>query len=467
MQEQDIAGNVPNLSEQVGGNIQIFRDNVSLDAAFTRAARENGVAGGMVIPITLFRQGTRWLLQGVLPIASIVRSFESHPATKAASLADVEKAINRPLMEDHVRGISTYLVENAGSRYILPGLSVNIQTVRPLRFYTTDSQEAIVFGYLFLPNSARFSLTDGQHRIFGAKDAMEKMLQVIRDHFSEDGVPVMISLENDVRQVHQDFADCSRVRPLPPALLATYDRRNPGNRMFLDLIDKTAIFRDKVESASKSISKTSPNLFTANQIKSYVKALLLRSWSGSVEQYEADVRDLIANQEQQDAKVAELVTFTEALTEAIPVWKQITSIPPEKKNQIIDIRAGRYVCLEGEGLVILGYIGYELLNYAPDGWREYVKRLGSINWRESELMWTSSLRQPVQKADSKTGQAVVSYRKLSSYAAVSAAIDKVREAIGWVRPDALTPSAPPPTDAPFTPSPTGELSQAGESAPLQ
>ena len=128
MQEQDIAGNVPNLSEQVGGNIQIFRDNVSLDAAFTRAARENGVAGGMVIPITLFRQGTRWLLQGVLPIASIVRSFESHPATKAASLADVEKAINRPLMEDHVRGISTYLVENAGSRYILPGLSVNIQT---------------------------------------------------------------------------------------------------------------------------------------------------------------------------------------------------------------------------------------------------------------------------------------------------------------------------------------------------
>jgi len=117
--------------------------------------------------------------------------------------------------------------------------------------------------------------------------------------------------------------------------------------------------------------------------------------------------------------------------------------------------------------VILGYIGYELLNYAPDGWREYVKRLGSINWRESELMWTSSLRQPVQKADSKTGQAVVSYRKLSSYAAVSAAIDKVREAIGWVRPDALTPSAPPPTDAPFTPSPTGELSQAGESAPLQ
>jgi hypothetical protein len=113
---------------------------------------------------------------------------------------------------------------------------------------------------------------------------MSQMPQGTKDQFGEDGIPVMISLESDVRQAHQDFADCSRVRPLPPALLATYDRRNPGNRMFLDLIDQCELFRDKIESTSKSIGKASTNVFTANQVKSYVKALLLRSWSGSVEQ---------------------------------------------------------------------------------------------------------------------------------------------------------------------------------------
>lgn len=111
--------------------------------------------------------------------------------------------------------------------------------------------------------------------------------------------------------------------------------------MFLELIDHCQIFRDKVESASKMIGKASTNVFTANQVKSYVKALLLRSWSGSVEQHEEDFRDLISTQEQQEKKIAELVAFTQALTEEIPVWRQIASITEEKKAKIIEIRSLR------------------------------------------------------------------------------------------------------------------------------
>ena len=54
--------------------------------------------------------------------------------------------------------------------------------------------------------------------------------------------------------------------------------------------------------------------------------------------------------ENQKSKLDEMITFTQALTEAIPVWKNIASIPEDKKSKIIDIRAGDYVCLEGEGL---------------------------------------------------------------------------------------------------------------------
>jgi hypothetical protein len=265
---------------------------------------------------------------------------------------------------------------------------------------------------------------------------MGQMSQEILDRFGEDGIPVMISLESDVRQGHQDFADCSRVRQLPPALLATYDRRNPGNRLFLDLIEQSPIFLNKIESTSKSIAKSSPNVFTANQIKSYVKALLLHSWSGSVEQYEMDVRALFSAAEQQEAKLAEIIAFTRALTDEIPVWKQVAGIPDDKKSKVLDIRAGKYVCLEGEGLVILGCIGYELLTYAPNDWLRYVSALGRINWQESDPIWTS-IRQRKDQIDPKTNQTVTVYKKLSAYSAVNAAIESVRSAIGWRKPDPL------------------------------
>jgi hypothetical protein len=30
------------------------------------------------------------------------------------------------------------------------------------------------------------------------------------DNLKEDGIPVMITIENDTDQIHQDFADCSK-----------------------------------------------------------------------------------------------------------------------------------------------------------------------------------------------------------------------------------------------------------------
>jgi DNA sulfur modification protein DndB len=425
------------VTASVPQNIHIINDNQSLDDALIRAARENGVAGGISIPMIRFRQGTRWFLQGVLPVSAITRQFEAKSAAKGASIVEAEKASNRPLLEDHVKGISKYLLDNVTNVYILPGLSVNIHTSRPLRFYTTKTDELITFGYLFLPQSASYAITDGQHRVAAAKEALEQMPQEVKDQFSEDGIPVMISLESDVRQTHQDFADCSRVRPLPPALLATYDRRNPGNRMFLDLIEECPIFKDKVESTSQSVSKSSTNVFTANQIKGYVKALLLQSWSGSVEQYEQDVRKVIGTEQQQEAKIVELVAFTQALTEEIPAWRLIAATPSDKRSKIIDIRAGRYICLEGQGLVIIGCIGYELLNYVTDRWREYVRKLGSINWQEADPIWTSSIRQRIEKLNPKTGEQEVTYKKLSAYAAVSTALKNVRNAIGLEKPDPM------------------------------
>ncbi len=364
----------------------------------------------------------------------ISRQFESRSASKRASIAEAESALNRPLLTDHVSAIAKYLIENSTKMYIMPGLSVNIHTTKPLRFYTTSSKEVIRFGYLFLPQSAGFAITDGQHRVAAVRETLDTIPLELRERFGEDGVPVMISLESEVRQAHQDFADCSRVRPLPPALLATYDRRNAGNRLFLDLVDRCPIFRNKIESTTKSIAKTSCNLFTANQVRSYVKALLLHSWSGSVDQYEEDIRSLLPTPESQEEKLKQILEFTEVLTEAIPIWKTLASLPEGQKARIIEIRAEKYVCLEGEGLVILGYLGFELLTYAPD-WRDRVKKLGDINWQESDPIWTLTIRKEEEIIDPKTNAVKMKYGKLSGHSNVVKAIANVRQAIGWEKPN--------------------------------
>ena len=96
-------------------------------------AKENGVAGGMTIPMIHFRQGTRRFLEGVLPVTFITRQFDSKPAAKRASVGEAEKAINRPLLEDHVKAISAYLVDNATGTYILPECR-STSTLRSLSF---------------------------------------------------------------------------------------------------------------------------------------------------------------------------------------------------------------------------------------------------------------------------------------------------------------------------------------------
>ncbi|MGO9260611.1 MAG: hypothetical protein ACLQU1_30535 [Bryobacteraceae bacterium] len=117
-------------------------------------------------------------------------------------------------------------------------------------------------------------------------------------------------------------------------------------------------------------------------------------------------------------------------------------ISDDKKSKLFGIRTGKYVCLEGEGLVILGCIGNELLTYAPEDWRKYASKPGQINWQESDAIWTSSIRQRRDQIDPKTNQPVTTYKKLSAYSAVTTAIDNVRKAIGWCRPDPLDAGLP-------------------------
>ena len=122
-------------------------------------------------------------------------------------------------------------------------------------------------------------ITDGGHR----KAAIDRLWAELDDErsaeFDQDAVSVMITIEDDLGQIHQDFADCSKTKALPKSRLAAYDRRNPANGLVLDLIDRCDIFKGKIDSTSKTLSVKSANLFLTNQVRQMVKELLVGDYA--------------------------------------------------------------------------------------------------------------------------------------------------------------------------------------------
>ena len=62
------------------------------------------------------------------------------------------------------------------------------------------------------------SITDGQHRRLALEEVLQDMTPEEAGRFQQDGVAIMVTCEAETEQVHQDFADCSKTKPLPKSI---------------------------------------------------------------------------------------------------------------------------------------------------------------------------------------------------------------------------------------------------------
>jgi DNA sulfur modification protein DndB len=237
--------------------------------------------------------------------------------------------------------------------------------------------------------------------------------------FEKDAIAVMITVESDINQIHQDFADCSKTRPLPASQLAAYDRRNPANGLVLDLIDKCPFFMDKIDSTSKTLSKNSANLFLTNQVRQMVKELLVGQYSMQDDAFEAKAKQLLGSSEDERYKreLEKFVAYINHVTEKIPVWKEMAALPEgTPRNKVTEKRSEGWVCLMATGLVIIGRIGHELFKNQHKDWQSYADKLGTIDWHKNAHLWDDNI---IQNGKVMTQQGPV-----------KGAVDKVRIKIG-------------------------------------
>jgi hypothetical protein len=270
-----------------------------------------------------------------------------------------------------------------------------------------------------------------------------------RVRFSQDGVAFMLTCESNVEKAHQDFADCSKTKQLPPAMLTVYDLRNRANGLVIKLVDVCPVFRDKVDSTSKTIGANSSCLFTANQVRQMVKALLTGDFAMADGAFADVAKELLPTTELYEETLQKFETFVNYMTAHLDVWKEVSQVPAGIQHaRLKQIRNRGYVCLTATGLNIIGRIGHELLVNHVGDWEKYAEKLAKLDWLKSNPLWADI----VQPKKDKEGNVILEEAEVNGQAEkrpvmqlvtnrapLNRAIFKVSQAIGLVSQTAVAP----------------------------
>jgi DGQHR domain-containing protein len=399
-----------------------FISHKTLDEAVDSAQKSAGVAGGYASPCVLFRQGARTMIAGAIPFKMVMERLISESAPDASTIEQVKEARNRPEDVGHSEAIGDYILENVDGKFILPPLTLNLSEEVIVHSIEYDVEPPTKNGMLILPMSAKIDITDGQHRRSGIAQAYRKLTRDKQKLLDQSSVAVMITCEADIQQVHQDFADCSRTKPLASSQLAVYDRRNPANALVIDLIDMVPLFTGKVDSTSAKLSKKSPAPFLTNQVRQVVKVLMTGGYGIAELDFEekAKVELGSGNSPAYKAKRDNYVAFLTAAIEAIPLLKEVSALTPDlMKTRIPAFRDEGWVCLSATGLNMIARLGFEMMRDGEENWRDYVAKMATIDWRRSAPIWRGNVV-------SEDGD-----RVLTAHKSFGAGVQVLKEQIGW------------------------------------
>jgi DNA sulfur modification protein DndB len=353
-------------------NIELYEFDSFGDAQ--RSAADAATSSfSQFLPAIMFEQANRVCFSTSFPLFRVTSMVKFDSAIKGAN--DPENYTNRPIIPEHVRAISEYLVET--DRYILPGITLNVKET--IKVYSIRSASPVRMAIIVLPAHATFYVTDGQHRLKAVADALGKKI-ALRD----DALPVTIVVEADEDQIHQDFADCAQTRPIPPALLTLYNRSDELSKLTVEVAQNVPFFEKRLEKVGNTVSKRSTNFYTLNHLRmSIASAMTGNSAAGGAALSRATGEKLSTDAERDEWK-SQLVWFFDTLSDEIPEWRVVrdANIGNGQISDLINFRSG-YFHFTGTGLAILGAVAYCIFKLYDDPVvrHQKVNQLAKLDWR--------------------------------------------------------------------------------------
>ncbi len=388
---------------------KIIRVPGTSDDARSRASGIAADANREVVPFRVFEQGDRTMLSGAIPVRVLVRVLQYNATDKGVAARRALNTRNRPVANDHVNAIAAYLwrAVQRGENYIIPSLTLN--STRTVEVFVPEGDYTPLTGYAVFPDEASIHITDGQHRYLAICQVVNELRGTpAGEKFMRDSIPVMMTIESGLEQVHQDFADAGKTKPLPPSLLAVYDTRQPANAAVMAIGERVKLLNGRIDATSSTLSVNSPFVFLVNQVRQFVKSSLTGSPTVSEASFASQAEAAMANPEARERWIKSRVAFLSVMTEIIDDWKEISELAPpggpegaEVLSRTKAIRSQKRVTMAAAFLNTLGVVSHNVLKDATndtvdqakleDTLRVKLEPFRKINWDRDDDMWAGNL----------------------------------------------------------------------------
>jgi DNA sulfur modification protein DndB len=362
--------------------------------AHDQASRSAATSGARLFICHVYEQGNRTHLAFSLSLKLLLEIAKLNSADGKKNKSNAEEMMNRPLMQPHVKEIAKYLVNTEA--YILPPFIFNSDT--PIKVFAFGSG-SVKFGYAIISSDILLYVTDGQHRL----KAIEKAV-IERPELNNDSVTVLVVQEEDLEQIHQDFADCSKNKPIPPALRASFDVSDFLSKITRDLTKQLDIFNGRIDKISTTVGKDVNYIFTMSQLRIGVSEFLFGMSNKNLDSYA--VEDLAAYKASLDRAKSFYLEFARNNT----TWNLLFQ-PTSQANNLLNfynLRQER-IDFNSVGFIIISRIGHLILSensFTEEQNLILIKALANLDYRRTCSLWENS----VVIDDDKGGKKIIAQR---------------------------------------------------------
>lgn len=410
----------------------VIVERPDIKLALEAARDESDAISGRIFPVTLGQQGDRVIVNATWTMGSLKKLVRADPAAKGGA---THGATNRPFMPDKAKALKRYLIDNR-SCYTLPPLTLALDRF-PKIFTVQSNMGGSRQGYMVLNDDVvNFLTEDGQHRLGVIVGAPAFKLVGLVDEdptWLNDAIGVQIVLESSITQIHQDFADAAKTTPIPASLLAAYDTRNIANRVLQQIVQRSTLLRDRVDETSKTMPKYSQRMFLLNQVRMFIKELLVGDSAVSDPAFTAAADERLADAADETAFIDQAVLVLDTLASHMKPWNEVAAQP----SRVPELRTV-WLNMAATGLVVIGRVVHHInTTYAHASEAERVTKYGElashIDWRRAAPIWQ--------------GNVITANKVATQRAPVRLAADAVIAALGLPAVASLT-SAPAPAAVP-------------------
>jgi DGQHR domain-containing protein len=245
---------------------------------------------------------------------------------------------------------------------------------------------AVKFGHAVIPTNVELYVTDGQHRL----KAIEKA-SIEKPSLRNDSVTVLVVQEENIDQIHQDFADCAKNKPIPPALLAAFDVTNVLAKMTRDISRQLVIFDKRIDKISKTVGKDPNYMFTMNQLRVGLAEFLFGSSRKQVIESRSNQQKTEYQMQLEKAKA-----FYMEFASNNEVWKSL--IQPASKTVNLDLYSLRQERIDFNtvGFQLISRVGHFIIfnkEKELDGEQRstLIRTLASLDYRRESTLWQNNL----------------------------------------------------------------------------